>query len=312
MSVVRIAFLGTPEFARYHLASLLADSHYEVVGVVTQPDRPSGRNMHLNPSPVKVLAQTHGLKVISPESIKNKEALDEIASWKAEAAIVVAYGQIVPQDFLDLFPRKVVNVHASLLPRWRGAAPIQRAIEAGDKTTGVSLQVMVHKLDAGAVIGSYALPIGENMNSFELHNELMPLGAKLLAVDFMDYLRGHLTPTLQNEILVTYAHKIEKAEAKINWSLSAEKIDCHIRAMVMGPGSFALHSGKKLKIIRAKREPVLSGQPGQILEVAKDSFVVACGEGALRVLEVQPESRAKMSVEDYLRGHSVQKGDMLS
>jgi methionyl-tRNA formyltransferase len=312
VSVIRIAFLGTPEFARYHLESLLADSHFVVVGVVTQPDRPSGRHMHLTPSPVKKLAEAHGLKVISPESIKSQEALDEIASWKAEAAVVVAYGQIVPQKFLDLFPLKVVNVHGSVLPRWRGAAPIQRAIEAGDKTTGVSLQVMVHKLDAGDVIGAYTLPIGEAMNSFELHNELMSLGAKLLAVDFMDYLRGNLMPMPQDEALATYAHKIDKSEAKINWSLSAEKIWSHVRAMVMGPGSYAICGRKKLKLIHVAPESGFSGVHGQIVEVEKASFVVACGEKALRVFEVQPESRAKMSVEDFLRGHSVQKGDMLS
>ncbi len=312
MSLIRIAFLGTPEFARHHLASLLADPHFQVVGVVTQPDRPSGRHLHLTPSPVKKLATSHQLPVISPESIKDDQVLNQIASWKAEAAVVVAYGQIVPQKFLDLFPLKVVNVHASVLPRWRGAAPIQRAIEAGDKTTGVSLQVMVHKLDAGAVIGSYCLPIRDDMTSFDLHNELMPLGAKLLEVDFMDYLRGNLTPMPQEESLVTYAHKIDKAEAKVNWSLTADQVSRHIRAMVMGPGSFSHYCGKKLKIIRVAVEPGQNGAPGEVVEVSKDSFVVACGAKSLRVFEVQPESRAKMPVEDYLRGHSMSRGDMLT
>lgn len=311
MSLIRIAFLGTPEFARHHLASLLADSHFEVVGVVTQPDRPSGRHMHMTPSPVKALATSHGLKVITPESIKEDSVLAEIAEWKAEAAVVVAYGQIVPQKFLDLFPMKVVNVHASLLPRWRGAAPIQRAIEAGDEQSGVALQVMVKKLDAGDVIGHYSLSIRPEMNSFDLHNELMPLGAKLLEVDFMDYLRGNLIPKPQDEELVTYAHKIEKSEAKLNWSLNAKQILNHIRAMAMGPGSVAIFGEKKIKIIRAEIKEG-HGRHGEVIEIEKDSFVISCGQGALKIFEVQPESRPKMSVQDFLLGHKLKKGDLFT
>lgn len=311
MSVVRIAFLGTPEFARYHLASLLDDPHYDVVGVVTQPDRPSGRHMHLTPSPVKQLAEERGLRCLTPLTIKSEDVIREIESWKAEAAVVVAYGQIVPQKFLDLFPGRVVNVHGSLLPRWRGAAPIQRAIQAGDKVTGVSLQVMVLKLDAGDVIGSYSFPIGDEMNASELHDALMPLGAKLLHVDFMDYLRGNLTPVSQDESQVTYAHKIEKSEAKINWDLSATAVSCHIRALVMGPGSFCEWHGKKLKIIRARVAPKNPGRPGEVVEVQVDHFVVVCGEGALEVWEVQPESRPKMKVKDFLLGHDFKAGEFL-
>ncbi|OFZ14869.1 MAG: methionyl-tRNA formyltransferase [Bdellovibrionales bacterium RBG_16_40_8] len=315
MSVVRIAFLGTPEFARFHLASLLADNHFEVVGVVTQPDRPSGRHMHLKPSPVKEYAESRGLKVISPKSIKIDSALQEISSWKAEAAVVVAYGQILPQKFLDIFPLKVVNVHASILPRWRGAAPIQRAIEAGDKITGVSLQVMVLKLDAGDVIGSYSLPIDQDMNAFTLHDALMPLGARLLSVDFMDYLRGNLTPQPQDESQVTYAAKIDKAEATINWSRPTHEIQCHIRAMLMGPGSVTHHNDKKLKIwgahILDKFSVTDSKHTGEICEVGKDYFIVKCKDGFLKVLEVQPESRPKMSVKDYLLGHKLVKGECL-
>lgn len=323
MSVHRIAFLGTPEFASAHLAALIEDPHFEVVGVVTQPDRAKGRHMHLTPSPVKELALQNKIPVITPESIKVESVLLEIASWKAEAAIVVAYGQIVPQKFLDLFPLKVVNVHASLLPRWRGAAPIQRAIEAGDKISGVSLQVMKRKLDAGDVIGSYSLPLNSQIDSFELHDALIPLGIKLLHVDFMDYLRGNLIPTPQDETLVTYAHKIEKEEAVIDWSRSAVQIHNHVRAMVMGPGSVttfeqrdvttgAVVGRKKIKFIET--EPIVGlSNPidtrGCVSEVDKDFFTVMCGHGLLRVQTVQPESRSKMSVKDFLLGHKLQEGD---
>jgi methionyl-tRNA formyltransferase len=311
VSVIRIAFLGTPEFARFHLESLLADAHFEVVGVVTQPDRPSGRHMHLTPSPVKKLALEKGLPVISPESVKDDDVIKHIASWKAEAAVVVAFGQILPQKFLDLYPNKVVNVHGSLLPRWRGAAPIQRAIEAGEEVTGVSLQVMVKKLDAGDVIGSYSHIIKEGTDALQLHDQLMPLGAKLLAIDFMDYLRGHITPVPQDEEAVTYAHKIDKSEARINWAKPAHEILNHMRAMVMGPGSFTEFGGKKLKIISAIEVNDVRGEPGRICEVSKDSITVACKSSALKLLEVQPESKVKMKVKDFLLGHKVSVGEIL-
>ena len=309
MSVIRIAFLGTPEFARYQLESIAKDPHFQIVGVVSQPDRPSGRHMRLTPSPVKAWAQAHGLKVMTPESASDPQFLQEIAEWNAEAAVVVAYGQILSQKFLDIFPLKVVNVHASLLPRWRGAAPIQRAIQAGDEVTGVALQVMVRRLDAGAVIGQYSLPIPDTMDSQQLHDALMPLGAKLLHVDFMDYLRGNLSPTAQNEQEVTYAKKIEKDEAFLDWKLSAREVFNQVRAFVMGPGSVCRWGEKKLKIIKA--EPVSGkGKAGTLIEVRDDSFVVACREGALRVWEVQPESRPKMKVRDFLLGNKLAQGDV--
>jgi methionyl-tRNA formyltransferase len=311
VSTVRVAFLGTPEFARFHLQHLLQDPHFEVVGVVTQPDRPSGRHMHLTPSPVKKLALEKGLPVITPESMKVDAVLEQIALWRAEAAVVVAYGQILPQKFLDLFPQKVVNVHGSILPRWRGAAPIQRAIEAGDTVSGVSLQVMVRKLDAGDVIGSRSLEIQPEWNSNQLHDAMMPLGADLLHVEFMDYLRGNLTPVPQDEGLVTYAHKIDKSEALIDWKKSALAVCNHMRAMVMGPGSYTYRVGSKLKIIRAEVVDGIVAPAGQVVEVNKNDFVVACGEKALRVLQVQPESRPAMPTRDYLLGHALAVGEML-
>ena len=268
--------------------------------------------MRLTPSPVKQLALENDIRAISPETVKSDETLREIKSWGAEAAVVVAFGQILPQAFLDIFPRKVVNVHASLLPRWRGAAPIQRAIEAGDRETGVSLQVMVKKLDAGDVMGSYRINIDDAWDAVRLHDELLPLGAKLLRVEFNDYLRGSLTPAPQDENLVTYAPKIEKSEARMDWAgKNAVQIRNHIRAMTLGPGSVTKLNDRQLKILWAEiaDTKIASAAAGAIVSIERDSFTVGCREGALRVTRVQPESKPPMSTHDFLLGHKLKIGD---
>ncbi|RYZ87123.1 MAG: methionyl-tRNA formyltransferase, partial [Proteobacteria bacterium] len=204
MSKVRVCFLGTPEFAVVSLKALLEDSHFEVVGVVTQPDRPAGRKMQLTPSPVRALAEARGLRVIAPESLrKDPAAVSEIQSWSAEVAVVVAFGQILTQAFLDMFRFGAVNVHGSVLPRWRGAAPIQRGIEAGDDYSGVTLQKMVKKLDAGDIIGIRKVALDQEITAMQLHDQLAVLGADLLRVELMDYVRGNLAPIPQDESLVT-------------------------------------------------------------------------------------------------------------
>lgn len=313
MSKVRVCFLGTPEFAVTSLQALLKDEHFEVVGVVTQPDRPAGRKLQLTPSPVKVLAQAHNLKVISPESLKaDAAAVAEIASWGAEVGVVVAFGQILTQSFLDSFRFGCVNVHGSVLPRWRGAAPIQRAIEAGDLESGVTLQKMVKKLDAGDIIGIRRVKITPEMNALELHDKLAELGADLLRVELMDYVRGNLAPTPQDESQVTIAKKIEKHESQVDWNLSAKAIDGKIRGFVYGPGVFTLLQGKKLKLHKAV--PVsgpVSAEPGSITTVNADHLSVATGDGILKLYEVQPESRNRMKVADFLKGHDLKVGDKL-
>lgn len=313
MSKVRICFLGTPEFAVTSLKALLADEHFEVVGVVTQPDRPAGRKLQLTPSPVKLLAQAHNLKVLAPESLKaNPLMLDEIKTWGAEVAVVVAFGQILTEEFLRAFPFGAVNVHGSVLPRWRGAAPIQRAIEAGDAESGVTLQRMVKKLDAGDILGIRRVKIEPTMDAQELHDRLAVLGADLLCVDLMDYVRGNLGPIPQDESQVTYAKKIEKAEAQIDWKKTAVEIDRKIRGFVYGPGTFTLLQGKKLKIHRALPEDGTAKlSAGQIAEVGEDFFSVATAEGLLRVLEVQPESRTRVKVADFLKSQPLTKGTQL-
>jgi methionyl-tRNA formyltransferase len=270
---------------------------------------------------VKALAIEKGIPVLTPEKISDDTAMATILSWKPEAVVVVAFGQILPQKFLDLFPGRVVNVHGSLLPRWRGAAPIQRAIMADDKVTGVALQVMVKKLDAGDVIGSYALPITDDMDAMKLHDALMPLGAKLLHVELMDYIRGSLVPVRQDEALVTYASKLDKAESHLQWSRSSRELFCRIRGMLLGPGSFAMLGGKKVKIWKSEclggptgaggsgSRQVASDQVGRVVAVTGSTIDVQCGAGVLRLFEVQPESRPRMAVKDFLLGHKVSVGD---
>ena len=313
MSRVRVCFLGTPEFAVTSLKGLLKDDHFEVVGVVTQPDRPAGRKLQLTPSPVKVLAQAQGIRVLSPESLRdNQLMMDAIRTWGAEVAVVVAFGQILSEEFMKIFNFGAVNVHASVLPRWRGAAPIQRAIEFGDRESGVTLQKVVKKLDAGDILGIRRFEINDEITALEMHDQLALLGADLLHVELMDYVRGNLVGQPQDETLVTYAKKIDKAESEIQWSKSAVQIHNKVRAMTMGPGTFTISKGKKIKFHKTWVESKSGGgSAGKIAKVSENSFSVQCGEGVLKILELQPESKPRMSAAEFLKGHAFAEGDVL-
>ncbi|MGE3973776.1 MAG: methionyl-tRNA formyltransferase [Bdellovibrionales bacterium] len=312
MSRFKTVFLGTPDFAVPCLEKLLTDEHFDVVGVVTQPDRPAGRQMKLKASPVKELALRHQIPVLTPEKVKEADALKQIADWQAEVAVVVAYGQILPQSFLDLFPGKAVNVHASLLPRWRGAAPIQRSLMEGDQETGVALQVIVPKLDAGAVIGVRKFALDDKIRADTLYEKLKLLGPELLEVELADYLRGHLAPHDQDESQITIAPKIKKEEGLIDWSKPALQICNEFRGLYLWPGSWTLRDGKILKIKSCRVKKTSSqAKPGQLLEVGKTFFIVACGQNALEIDMVQPESKAAMPVSEYLKGHTLKVGESL-
>lgn len=311
MSRIRIAFMGTPEISKQFLECLIKDEHFEVVGVVTQPDRPAGRKMQLTPSPVKALAESLGIEVLSPESVNTENVIGQIASWKAEACVVVAFGQIVSQKILDLFPSRVVNVHASLLPHLRGAAPVQRSLMAGESVTGVSLQVMVKKLDAGPVLGVRKIQVPDHMNSEELFQEMIKGGCDLLAVDFMDYLRGNLSPTPQDESKATYASKIDKKEALIDWNRSARDIHNQIRGLFSGPQAFTKRAGQILKLHQSQVSDIdIPLKPSEAYQQGERLFVGA-GEGVLELLIVQPESKPKMKASEYLKGKPIHKGECL-
>jgi methionyl-tRNA formyltransferase len=297
--------MGTPDFAAASLQRLIDDEHFEVVAVVSQPDRPAGRKMQLTPSPVKILALEKGLPVFTPETVNTDEFRLTVLTLKPESAAVVAFGQILGQKFLDLFPRGCVNVHGSILPRWRGAAPIQRAVMSGDRESGVALQIVVRKLDAGPVLGIRRVELDDSINALQLHDQLKDLGADLLHVEYMDYLRGNLMPTPQDEADVTIAPKIDKAEALIDWSLSAREIHNKVRGLQMGPFAYSTLDQRAVKIHRTMivSESGSSGAPGSVISQHASGFHVACGAGVLDILDVQPESKPRMTASAFALGY---------
>lgn len=310
----KVLFCGTPEFAKKQLEALLLDRDFEIVTVVSQPDRPSGRGHKLTPSPVKDYSLKHNLPVFTPEKASDPLFIEELKKNHYDVCIVVAYGQILKKNFLDLFPGKCVNLHASLLPRWRGAAPIQRAVMAGDERTGISLQVVVPKLDAGAVIGELEMPITLEDDARTVHDTLAELGTQLLVKDLKAYLRGEQAPQVQDEALVTYAHKIEKTESEIDWSLSAREIHNKVRGLALGPQASCSFENKRLKIIKTLPVAIAASlnvktKAGTVIEASGDGLVVACGEGALQLFVVQPESKKPLLVHEFLRGYKVAVGD---
>ncbi len=306
-----IIFCGTPEFAVPSLEALNGDSRFKIVRVYTQPDRPSGRGKKLQASPVKKRALELDLEVHTPEKISTSEIISDLQSLELTGGVVVAYGQILSQSFLDLFKKGCVNVHSSLLPRWRGAAPMQRALMAGDQESGVSLQKVVKKLDAGSVIAEAKVPLPLDMGATQLYQELSVKGAELLIENLESFYTDRCELSDQDEARVTYAKKIEKSEGLIDWSRPALEIHNKIRGLDMGgPYANTKLKSKNLKIHRsefvAKKH---NHSPGEVIIVEKSFFQVACGEDALNLHVVQPESKAKMSAADYIRGYQLKQGD---
>ncbi len=307
----KILFCGTPQFAVPSLEALHLDPRFQIVSVFTQPDRPSGRGQKLQPSPVKKKALELGLTVETPERASAKEVVQSVKDRDMDVAVVVAYGQILSQAFLDSFKEGCVNVHSSLLPRWRGAAPIQRALMNGDNISGVSLQKVVKKLDAGPIIASRDLPLTAQMGALELTEKLSDLGSELLLQSLEPFLKGQRPLKGQDESLVTYATKIEKVEGLVDWKQSAHSVHNKIRGLNMGgPFAYTMFNDKNLKIHKSYPSSLSEvGQPGQVVLVGNDHFVVACGDGALELWVVQPESKAQMNAADFIRGYHLKKGD---
>lgn len=299
-----LIFAGTPVFAAEILKKLI-DSNVEIAAVLTQPDRPAGRGQKLQASPVKSLALTKHIPVLQPETLKKLEIQAELATFHADAMIVAAYGLILPPAILALFPHGCINVHASLLPRWRGAAPIQRAILSGDTTTGVGIMQMKAGLDTGPVYAEASIAIEPKETGGSLHDKLAHLGADLLVTTLPGILSAKVKAKLQDETAVTYAHKIEKAEAQIHWKQPAYLIDRQIRAFNPWPGAFSFIDGKLIKIWEAHLlETTTSATPGTISKMTPDSVVVACGEGALCLTQVQIAGGNKQSAAEWQRGHA--------
>lgn len=300
MNKLKLIFAGTPDFAARHLAALLSSDH-EVVAVYTQPDKPAGRGQKLTASPVKDLALAHDLPVYQPASLRNEEAQAELAALGADLMVVVAYGLILPKAVLDTPRLGCLNVHGSLLPRWRGAAPIQRAIWAGDAETGVTIMQMDVGLDTGAMIRKVSCPIASDETSASLYDKLAELGPQAL-VDTLDAMAaGDTTAEAQDDALANYAQKLSKEEARIDWSMEAVAIERCIRAFNPWPISWFEVADQTIKVWQAEVIDSDHGQPvGTLLKADKQGIDVATGKGVLRLLTLQPPGKKAMSVPDLL------------
>jgi methionyl-tRNA formyltransferase len=316
--MTRIVFMGTPEFAVPDLKALI--DAYNVVGVVTQPDRPAGRGRQLRPSPVKKAAQAAGLPLYQPASLRREETAEPIRNWQPDLIVVAAFGQILRPHLLNLPPLGCLNVHASLLPRWRGASPIQHAILAGDTSTGISLMQMDEGLDTGPVYVREAIPIHADETAATLHDRLADLGAAMLSQYLDEIIDGRLTPQSQDDSQATYAPLITKDAGELNWQESAAALDRRIRAMTPWPGAFTWWDGQLLKIKTAVPLPttgLIGGTPGQVVpgpideESGEETAVVLTGAGGLQLQTIQLAGKKEMAMSDFLRGRPDFIGDIL-
>lgn len=310
---LRIAFMGTPDFSVTVLAEILAAGH-EVVAVYAQPPRKAGRGMALERGPVHRFADEVGIPVRTPLSLKGADEQKAFADLDIDVAVVVAYGLLLPKPVLDAPRFGCLNLHASLLPRWRGAAPIQRAIMAGDKETGVMVMQMDVGLDTGPVLLAEHVPITPTTTAGALHDELSAVGASLMVRALAALSRGSLSVTPQAEDGVTYASKITKDEARIDWSWPASDLDYHIRGLTPFPGAFfeVTRDGKptRIKVLRAAPTDA-KGAPGEVLSI-RDGITIACGEGALHIAELQRAGKGPMKSDDFLRGFAIACGEKLT
>ena len=308
---MKVIFAGTPDFAAAALKAIAA-AGFEIPLVLTQPDRPKGRGMQLAPSPVKQAALELGLRVAQPEKLRNNaEALQMLKEVEADVMVVAAYGLILPQDVLDTPKRGCLNIHASLLPRWRGAAPIQRAIEAGDAETGVCIMQMDIGLDTGDVVSEHRYAIQSTDTANEVHDALMNLGAEAIVADLQQLkAEGRLKSVKQPEEGVTYAQKLSKEEARIDWNESAAVIERKIRAFNPVPAAWVEYQGKPMKIWRAE-VVAQQGRAGEVLSCSADGLVVACGENALKITELQPSGSKRMPIAAFAAGHKIEVGTVL-
>lgn len=302
---MRIVFMGTPDFAVPSLQALI-DAGHDVCAVYTQPDKPQGRKQILTAPPVKTLALEHDIPVFQPNTLKNEDEQARLRELAPEVIIVVAYGKLLPKAVLDIPPHGCINVHGSLLPRWRGAAPIQWAVIAGDEMAGVTTMQMAEGLDTGDMLLTYETKVGEKETAGELFDRLAQSGAELLTQTLVKL--DEITPRPQDDAQSCYAHMLDKQMAVIDWSKSAHEIDCLIRGLNPWPIALTTLSGERLKVFAAEKAAG-NGEPGTVLEAdPKKGLTVACGEGALRLTEIQLVGGKRMKATDFLRGHSLEVG----
>lgn len=304
---MRLVFAGTPAFAAIALEALIHSEH-QIVLVLTQPDRPAGRGMKIVPSEVKQLAQKHGLRTSQPATLRDADAVKAIAKVGADALVVAAYGLILPAEVLDIFQYGCINIHASLLPRWRGAAPIQHALLAGDSETGISIMRMEEGLDTGPVFTMERIQIEPRDTSSTLHDKLAALGARCIVHALAGIESDTLRAEPQSTEGITYAHKVTREQARIDWKLPAAELDRAVRALNPFPAAFSYFDEQVVKIWESE---VTSGSPamsGEITDVSEAGIVVACGSGALRLTRLQRPGGKQLPVAEFLRGFSVRSG----
>lgn len=308
---MRLVFAGTPAFAAVALRAVL-DAGHVVPLVLTQPDRPAGRGMSLQPSEVKQVAQARALAVYQPISLKGDEAIARLRAERADAMLVAAYGLILPQAVLDLFPYGCINVHASLLPRWRGAAPIQRAIEAGDARTGISIMHMEAGLDTGPVYLERSLEIRPDETAASLHDRLAELAGQAVCEALSALAEGGLTPVPQPQAGVTYASKITRSEAPLNWTRTARELERQVRAFNPFPVATVTIGEETIRVWQSSVVDIASAPPGRVVHVDEDGIVVACGSGeGLRLEAMQRPGGKRLSAAEFLRGMPVRSGQQL-
>ncbi|OLO40841.1 methionyl-tRNA formyltransferase [Alkalihalophilus pseudofirmus] len=309
---MKIVFMGTPDFSVPVLRQLIEDG-YDIVGVVTQPDRPKGRKRVLTPPPVKVEAVLHGLTVLQPEKIKEKEELAKVLALEPDLIVTAAFGQILPREILEAPKYGCINVHASLLPQYRGGAPIHQAIIDGQKETGITIMYMVEKLDAGDILTQAVVPIEEEDHVGSLHNTLSAAGAKLLSETIPSLIRGEIKPIEQDDSEVTFARNISREQEKIDWHKSGEEIYNQIRGLHPWPVAFTTFAGQPMKIWWGNKVRVKKAEaPGTVIAVEEDGFIVRTGnEIAIKVTELQPAGKKRMLAQQFLRGAGITTGDRL-
>lgn len=306
---MRIVFMGTPDFAVPSLQALI-DAGHDVCAVYTQPDKPQGRKQILTAPPVKTLALEHDIPVFQPNTLKNEDEQARLRELAPEVIIVVAYGKLLPKAVLDIPPHGCINVHGSLLPRWRGAAPIQWAVIAGDEMAGVTTMQMAEGLDTGDMLLTYETKVDEKETAGELFDRLAQSGAELLTQTLVKL--DEITPRPQDDAQSCYAHMLDKQMAVIDWSKSAHEIDCLIRGLNPWPIALTTLSGERLKVFAAEKAAG-NGEPGTVLEAdPKKGLTVACGEGALKLTEIQLVGGKRMKATDFLRGHVIEVGTKLN
>lgn len=307
MAPLRLIFMGTPAFAVPALAALI-ESRHKVIAAYTRAPKPAGRGMREAKSPVHRLAEKHDIPVFTPRNFKREEDAETFREHKADAAVVAAYGLILPEEVLEAPRLGCINIHASLLPRWRGAAPIQRAILAGDRESGISIMVMDEGLDTGPVLAREAVALTEKETGGRLHDKLAALGASLIVPALEGFAAGKLVPAPQDEAKAAYAPKIQRGETLIDWEKSATEVDRQVRAFQPRPGAWFPWRGKRFQVLEGTTSKG-RGKPGEVLD---DRLTVACGRGAYRIEKLQREGKKPLSADAFLRGTPVKKGEVLA